>query len=47
MAESTSGQDKANPVNWLATRVGKVAARAHLGFSLLVEQEKFLFLPTQ
>ena len=47
MAESTSGQDKANPVNWLATRVGKVAARAHLGFSLLVEQEKVLFLPTQ
>ena len=47
MAESTSRQDKANPVNWLATHVGKVAARAHLGFSLLVEQEKVLFLPTQ
>ena len=47
MAESTSGQDKANPFNWLATRVGKVAARAHLGFSLLVEQEKVLFLLTQ
>ena len=31
MAESTSGQDKENPVNWLASHVGKVAAFAHVG----------------
>ena len=38
MAESTSGQDEANPVLWLATRGG------HLEFLILVPEEKVLFM---
>ena len=38
MAESTSGQDEANPVLWLATQGGR------LEFPILVPEEKVLFM---
>ena len=38
MAESTSGQDEANPVLWLATQGGR------LEFPILVPAEKVVFM---
>ena len=40
MAESTSGQDDANPVFRLAIRAGKMFLLARSGFPVLVPQKK-------
>ena len=43
MDSSVSGQDKPNPVLWLAYRAGKMERSCPLGITRFVSQEKFLW----